>query len=88
LTSAAEATNCAGGFNAGLKARTTRTSGYTNLGTTLAPLGAAADIYNKEVVISFETVVFPELIIAERDPGPEATSHGLLADFLTAIRSS
>jgi homoserine dehydrogenase len=39
-------------------------------------------------VISFETDVFPELIISEQDPGLEATAYGLLADFLTAVRSS
>ena len=38
-------------------------------------------------VISFETDVFPELIITEQDPGLEATAYGLLADFLTAVRS-
>jgi homoserine dehydrogenase len=39
-------------------------------------------------VISFETDVFPELIITEQNPGLEATAYGLLADFLTAVRSS
>ena len=39
-------------------------------------------------IISFETDVFPELIITEQDPGLEATAYGLLADFLTAVRSS
>jgi homoserine dehydrogenase len=39
-------------------------------------------------VISFATDVFPELIITEQDPGLEATAYGLLADFLTAVRSS
>jgi homoserine dehydrogenase len=39
-------------------------------------------------VISFTTDVFPELIITEQDPGLEATAYGLLADFLTAVRSS
>jgi homoserine dehydrogenase len=39
-------------------------------------------------VISFETDVFPELIITEQDPGLEATAYGLLVDFLTAVRSS
>jgi homoserine dehydrogenase len=38
-------------------------------------------------VISFETDVLPELIITEQDPGLEATAYGLLADFLTAVRS-
>jgi homoserine dehydrogenase len=39
-------------------------------------------------VISFETDIFPELIITAQDPGLEATAYGLLADFLTAVRSS
>ncbi len=39
-------------------------------------------------IVSFETDVFPELIITEQDPGLEATAYGLLADFLTAVRSS
>ena len=28
------------------------------------------------------------LIIGERDPGPQATAYGLLADFLSAVRSA
>jgi len=40
------------------------------------------------LLICFETDIFPELIIGERDPGPQATAYGLLADFLTAIRST
>ncbi len=39
-------------------------------------------------VISFETDMFPELIITEQDPGLEATAYGLLADFLATVRSS
>lgn len=38
-------------------------------------------------VISFETDVLPQLIITEHNPGLETTAYGLLADFLTAIRS-
>lgn len=40
------------------------------------------------LLISFETDVFPELIVGERNPGPEATAYGLMADFLNATRSS
>lgn len=40
------------------------------------------------LLICFETDIFPELIIGERDPGPQATSYGLLADFISAVRSS
>ena len=39
-------------------------------------------------VISFETDILPQLIITEQDPGVETTAYGLLADFLTAVRSS
>jgi homoserine dehydrogenase len=39
------------------------------------------------LLIAFETDIFPELIIGERDPGPQATAYGLLADFITAVRS-
>ncbi len=40
------------------------------------------------LLISFETDIFPELIIGERDPGPQATAYGLLADFVSAVRSA
>ena len=39
-------------------------------------------------VISFETDVLPQLIITEQDPSLETTAYGLLADFLTAVRST
>jgi homoserine dehydrogenase len=37
--------------------------------------------------VAFETDVF-ELIVGERDPGPEATAYGMLCDFINAVRSS
>ena len=40
------------------------------------------------LLIGFETDIFPELIIGERDPGPQATAYGLLADFVSAVRSA
>jgi homoserine dehydrogenase len=40
------------------------------------------------LAIGFETDVFRELFIAERDPGPEATAYGMLCDFINAVRSS
>ncbi len=40
------------------------------------------------LLISFETDIFPELIIGERDPGPQATAYGMLADFISAVRSA
>jgi len=39
------------------------------------------------LAIGFETDVFRELSIAERDPGPEATAYGMLSDFINAVRS-
>lgn len=38
--------------------------------------------------IGFETDIFKELFITERDPGPEATAYGMLSDFINAVRSS
>ncbi len=40
------------------------------------------------LAIGFETDVFRELFIAERDPGAEATAYGMLCDFINAVRSS
>lgn len=37
--------------------------------------------------IGFETDIFKELFITERDPGPEATAYGMLSDFINAVRS-
>ena len=51
-------------------------------------LRSAGTVKGTSSVISFETDIFPELIITEQDPGLEATAYGLLADFLTAVRSS
>ena len=45
-------------------------------------------VHGTSLLISFETDIFPELIIGERDPGPQATAYGLLADFISAVRSS
>ncbi len=47
-----------------------------------------AQVKGTSSVISFETDVLPQLILTEQDPGLETTAYGLLADFLTAIRSS
>ena len=41
IASGAEARNCTGDLNAGLKARTTRASGYTNPGTALQQEGSS-----------------------------------------------
>jgi homoserine dehydrogenase len=46
-----------------------------------------SSVRGTSLLISFETDIFPELIIGERDPGPQATAYGLLADFISAVRS-
>ncbi len=45
-----------------------------------------ASVTGTSLLIAFETDIFPELIIGERDPGPQATAYGLLADFLNAVK--
>jgi homoserine dehydrogenase len=40
------------------------------------------------LAIGFETDIFRELFISERDPGPEATAYGMMSDFINAVRSS
>jgi homoserine dehydrogenase len=54
----------------------------------LKPDDPLAQVRGTSSVISFETDVLPQLIITEQDPGLETTAYGLLADFLTAVRSS
>ena len=47
-----------------------------------------AQVSGTSLLIAFETDIFKELIISERDPGPEATAYGMLADFVNAVRSA
>ncbi len=47
-----------------------------------------AQVHGTSLLIAFETDIFRELIISERDPGPEATAYGMLSDFVNAVRSS
>lgn len=47
-----------------------------------------AQVKGTSSVISFETDILPQLIITEQNPSLETTAYGLLADFLTAVRSS
>lgn len=54
----------------------------------LKPDDPLAQVKGTSSVISFETDVLPHLIITEQNPGLETTAYGLLADFLTATRSS
>jgi homoserine dehydrogenase len=46
-----------------------------------------AQVHGTSLLIAFETDIFRELIISERDPGPEATAYGMLSDFVNAVRS-
>ena len=46
-----------------------------------------AHVHGTSLLIAFETDIFKELIISERDPGPEATAYGMLSDFVNAVRS-
>ena len=47
-----------------------------------------AQVHGTSSIISFETDILSQLIITEQDPSLETTAYGLLADFLTAVRSS
>jgi homoserine dehydrogenase len=47
-----------------------------------------AQVHGTSLLIAFETDIFKELTISERDPGPEATAYGMLSDFVNAVRSS
>ena len=40
------------------------------------------------LAVGFQTDIFRELFISERDPGPEATAYGMLCDFINAVRST
>src|SRR5271166_4727842 len=48
----------------------------------------AAQVNGTSLLIAFETDIFKELMISERDPGPEATAYGMLSDFVNAVRST
>ena len=54
----------------------------------LKPDDPLYSVRGTSLAVGFETDVFRELIIGERDPGPEATAYGMLADFINAVRSS
>ena len=47
-----------------------------------------AHVHGTSLLIAFETDIFNELMISERDPGPEATAYGMLSDFVNAVRSA
>lgn len=46
-----------------------------------------AHVAGTSSIISFETDIFPALTITEENPGLEATAYGMLADFITAVKS-
>ena len=63
------------------------------IAASIAPQRIKADdplysVRGTSLAIGFETDVFRELFIAERDPGPEATAYGMLSDFINAVRST
>ena len=39
-------------------------------------------------MIEYETDVLGKLSVIEKDPGPDTTAYGLLADFINAIKGS
>jgi homoserine dehydrogenase len=45
-----------------------------------------AHVAGTSSVVYFETDIFPGLVITELNPGLEATSYGMLADFIRAVR--
>jgi len=45
-----------------------------------------AHVAGTSSIVCFETDIFPGLTITEIDPGLEATSYGMLADFIRAVR--
>ena len=45
-----------------------------------------ASVRGTSLLIALKPIFFPELIMAERDPGPQATAYGMLADFLNAVK--
>ena len=50
-------------------------------------LNPVAQVSGTSSIISFETDIFPALTIIEESPGLEATAYGMLADFISAVRS-
>jgi len=54
----------------------------------LTPEDPMYSVSGTSLSVGFETDIFRELIISERDPGPEATAYGMLSDFINAVRSS
>jgi homoserine dehydrogenase len=53
----------------------------------LTPEDPLYSVRGASLSIGFETDIFKELWISERDPGPEATAYGMLCDFINAVRS-
>ena len=50
-------------------------------------LNPLAQVSGTSSIISFETDIFPALTIIEENPGLEATAYGMLADFISAVKS-
>jgi len=54
----------------------------------LGPDDPLYSVRGTSLAVGFQTDIFRELFISERDPGPEATAYGMLADFINAVRSA
>jgi homoserine dehydrogenase len=70
-----------------------RREGDGRIASSVAPERLKADdplysVRGTSLAVGFQTDIFSELFISERDPGPEATAYGMLADFINAVRSS
>ena len=73
------------GFCYKLVCRATRTGHgvLASVGPERLPLSdPMAQVRGTSSIISFETDIFPELVITEHDPGLETTAYGMLSDFV------
>ncbi|PWT72993.1 MAG: homoserine dehydrogenase [Proteobacteria bacterium] len=50
-------------------------------------LNPVAQVSGTSSILSFETDIFPALTIIEENPGLDATAYGMLADFISAVKS-
>jgi homoserine dehydrogenase len=53
----------------------------------VGPETAFYSIEGTTSMVSFESDVLGELTLIEKNPGPDTTAYGLLADFVNAVRS-
>ena len=50
-------------------------------------LNPVGQVSGTSSIISFQTDIFPALTIIEENPGVEATAYGMLADFISAVKT-